>query len=366
MTGLTRSQHFVPRTLLRHFGVGPDRLVSIFDSGRNILRPPTIIERVLAENYFYDRDNLIEDFLAEKVEGPAAPIIESIISNPRQPLTFDRISLLRFICVQLYRTPSALATSLQLIEKFTGTIFQRLGELNNFDAETTRKVKLVLNNPKALLAKQTIEGALNWPLIEDLGWHVLVNRTARPFVISDNPVTQYNWYLRDSKDQGYAAFTKAGTQLFLPLSPDITLCLNDHAIYKIGAKGTTYADLTNVDDVNLLNELQIRNRDSFVVYSGMANDEYVKSKCSMFPAASLHQNHAGSSDPEDMEDGKLMTRHFLWRTQAHLNHWLSVCKIKRRNRKEGPRCYDRAPDVVKAHKIFMERVRNSARQRSAK
>ncbi|WP_101760526.1 hypothetical protein [Oceanicoccus sp. KOV_DT_Chl] len=73
--------------------------------------------------------------------------------------------MLRFITVQLNQTPSALSAALENIGNFTGTLIKQLGELNGFDEEAINDVKFVLDEPKALLGQQTVEGALNWPLL---------------------------------------------------------------------------------------------------------------------------------------------------------------------------------------------------------
>lgn len=132
MSKITKNQHFVPQSLIKHFSKA-DEVVNIFDSKRNISRPPTSVACVLSENYFYDRDNLVENFLAQNIEGPAAPIFESIVANPTMPIICNRINLLRFVTVQLNRTPSALSASLQNIDNVTSSLIRQLGELNGFD-----------------------------------------------------------------------------------------------------------------------------------------------------------------------------------------------------------------------------------------
>jgi hypothetical protein len=357
MPQITKNQHFVPKSLLKHFTVGADELVNVYDSKRNILRPPTTINRVLSENYFYDRDNVVENFLAEHVEGPASRIIEGIANNPTHSLDYNRIDLLRFISVQLNRTPSALATALECIDKFTGTIFQRLGELNRFDEEATKGVKLVMKDPKALLARQTVEGALNWPFLEDLQWHVLINKTNKPFVISDHPVVHYNWYLRESNELGYTSLTSCGLQIFLPISKSVTMCLYDSKVYKVGVKRLPHSEVENKSDIRILNELQFRNRDSFIVFPLTSQALYIQQQCHKIPASSLHQNHAWSSSPTQSGTDEMKSTHAVWITQVRMKEWLSVSKIKRRIRKQAVECHDRKPEVVEAHKLFIENAR---------
>jgi hypothetical protein len=354
---ITKNQHFVPQCLLKYFATGPDSLVNIYDSKRDILRPPTTVNRVLSENYFYDRDNVVENFLAKHVEGTASRIIEGIATNPIGKLNYNRIDLLRFIAVQLNRTPSALATVMEFIDKFTGTMFQRLGELNGFDEDEMKSVKLVFNDPKALLARQTIEGTLNWPLLEDLKWHVLINETNEPFVISDHPVAHYNWHLRNSNELAYTSLTSCGLQVFLPISRSITLCLYDGDIYKMGCKRHHYSSIQNESDVHILNELQIRSRGSYIVFPSASQSASIRMRCNKYPESSLHQNHAWSSEPVASGSDQMKSTHAVWRTQAKIQTWLSVVNIKRRIKKLPIECYDRRPDVVKAHQLYVSKAR---------
>lgn len=357
MSGITKNQHFVPRLLLKNFAEGEDGAVQIYDSGRDILRPPTSVRRVLSQNNFYDDDNVIENFLAVNVEAPAAPIIEGIIGSPASPIPDKCIDLLRFIAVQMNRTPQALDTALEVIDKYSRTLFQRIGELNGFPADSTAGLRLKMTDERSVLAMQTLDGALNWPLFEDLSWHVLSNGTDLPFVISDHPVVHHNWYLRDSDDPSYTSITKAGIQIFLPLSPSITLALIDKSIYKFGFKGSHQTTLTKRADIELLNSLQLRARDSFVVFPMRMDTGYVKSQCTKNPSGSLFKSHAWSSVPEAIGNDQLKSTHAVWRTQVALSGWLSISKIKRRMAKRGPVCIDRRPEVVQAHKVFVERAR---------
>ena len=359
MAELTKNQHFVPRLLLRNFAGGEDGVVQVFDSKRGVLRPQTSVRRVLSQNYFYDDDNIVESFLAKHVEGPAAPIIESIIQNPGIAIPNGSLELLRFICVQMNRTPGALDTALEVIDKFTATVFQRLGELNGFPAEDMAGIKLKLQDERVLLGSQTIEGALNWPLVRDLSWHVLSNGTSLPFVISDNPVVRYNWYLRDSRDPSYTSLTKHGVQIFMPLSPVVTLALVDKSIYKFGKKHCHHSVLLNAQDVELLNSLQFRNRQSFIVFPEYLSACYVKERCRALPASSIFENHAWSSELVQADSKNLKSTHAVWRTQARFPYWLSISKVKRKIFKGELLCHDREPETVEAQRAFIKMAREN-------
>jgi len=361
MGEVTKNQHYVPRLLLKNFSKSEGNVyrVELYDSKREQVRTNTSISNVFSQNYFYDKDNLVEKFLSDNVEAPASSVIERILDNPyffQNPKSLD---MLRFISVQANRTPGALSDALECIDKFSTTMIEQIGKLNNFDPEVTSKIKLVMKDPQSILARQTVEGALNWPLIQDLEWHIFINKTQQDFIISDHPVVHYNWLLKDSNDCKYTSLTSCGVQIFIPLSSEITYCLYDKKVYKIGLKNKHYTVISSRRDVDILNQLQVRNRESVVAYSDIDSYKYVYKLCQKFPAKSLHETHSWYSEAVSIGGNKLKSTHAIWRTQARLSDWLSAVKIKNKIRKKGVACYDRNPDIVERHRQFMNTLKHS-------
>lgn len=358
--GKTKNQHFVPVCLLKHF-VDSNGVVYSYDSKRDIMRPPTTVNRILSENYFYDKDNSVENFLRDNVEAPAAPIIESIASNPWGFRMDKKIALLRFISVQLMRTPSALEQTIDFMQKFTGTMIERLGELNNFNKETIDSIRVKFTDQKSILALKTIGGALHWPLLDDLSFHILINQTSEPFFVSDHPVTYYNFYLKDCREISYTSIAARGVQIFMPISKSVTICLYDSSIYKIGEKNSSASLINNLNDVKILNELQIRNRKSFIIFSSEELGDIVRNRCNQLYASSLHTSSAWSSKPENNGQGKLKSTHAVWLNQAKISPWLSFSRIHRRHRKRPAFFEERNPDLVTEFNKFMNNINKRKR-----
>lgn len=362
MLKITKNQHFVPQFLLKNF-MYSNEVVNIYDSTREKLRPPTSVNRVLAENYFYDKDNSVENFLRDKVEGPASLVIKQFSPKHEEqavPLNQkSKIDVLRFLTVQLNRTPRAFNDSLENIDNFFDVLFKEIGELNNFEESAINSVKFKLNDPKDILRMQTVEAALNWPLIDDLEWHFIINNTHTDFVISDHPVVHYNWYLRDSTKIDYTAITNRGVQMFLPISPIVTLCLYDHKVYKLGRKDCSYTEVNNESDIDILNDLQFRSRDSFIVFGDTTQSEYVSNKCQLIPQNSMFNKFSESTPPVEAGIGKLKSTQVQWREQFTINKWLSFCKIKNKLRRKQPLDdYVRRPDIVQEHRCFIDKMRD--------
>jgi hypothetical protein len=344
---LTKNQHFVPRLLLRHFATGQDEDVQIFDSTRNKIRFSSI-RRVLSRNNFYDDDNAMEKFLAEKVEGPAAATINSIVADPNRAIEPGLPALLTLIAVQMARTPGTETQALGFVDGFSSMMLEQLAELNGHSIESVSKLKWRPTDERALRNRLLLRSVLNRWLLEDLSWHVLSNGTDLPFIISDHPAVQYNWYLRNSDDPSYTGMTKCGVQIFLPLSPSVTLALIDKSVYKFGAKGSGHSVLNDQSDIELLNSLQFRSRKDFIVCPPTMDVGYVTRSCAEIPASSLVCPHAGRTEAVNVSGDKLSSTVYVWRTQARYEHWLSVCKIKRRVSRSVVECRDRRPETMAA------------------
>lgn len=347
MAELTKNQHFVPRLLLRHFATGSDDGVQIFDSTRDRVRSSSI-RRVFSRNNFYDDDNFVEKFLAEKIEGPAAAAIDSIVADPKGVIEPGLPALLTFIAVQMARTPGSEDHLLDFVDGFSSMVLEQFAELNGHPIESVKGAKWRPTDGRAARNGLLLRSVLNRWLLEDLSWHVLTNGTDLPFVISDHPAVLYNWYLRDSDDPGYTGMTKNGVQIFLPLSPSVTLALIDTAVYKIGEKKCSHTVLSDRRDVELLNSLQFRSRRDFIVFPRAMDVAYVKRRCAEIPASSLVCAKAGRTDPVPTGDGRLCSHVCVWREQVRYAQWLSVCKIKRRVSKRTIECRDRRPETTAA------------------
>lgn len=339
MRKITKNQHFVPRCLLKNFtnNIEGSELVNIYDSTRNKLRSPTTVDRVLSENYFYDKDNSVENYLAKHIEGPASKVLKKFKDGKDIHLDIQsQIDLLKFITVQFSRTPTAISKSLSTINNVFNGVFEKLSQLKNYDEETINALNFNLKNEKDILRYQTIEAAGQWPLIFDLEWHFLINNTYREFIISDHPVINYNWYLRDVNALDTAGITKRGIQIFLPLSKAVTLCLYDKAVYKMGKSQVQHTYVKSLKDIDLLNELQFRNRKSYIVFTSRESSKHIESQCNKIPSNSLFKEKLQSEELKAIDNE---TRFLIAQgSQPYkFDRWLSFCKIKNKFLKE-PNC----------------------------
>ena len=126
----------------------------------------------------------------------------------------------------------------------------------------------------------------------------------------------------------------------------------------MGQKNDFYTQIKEKSDIFLLNELQFRSRESFIIFSSRTGSDYIKNTCKKIPASSLHKNNAWASNPTPSGKDKLKSTIATWRMQLKLKRWLSCCKIKNRVRRQKVECYERNPSVVEAHRLSLKKARS--------
>jgi hypothetical protein len=95
-----------------------------------------------------------------------------------------------------------------------------------------------------------------YPLLLDLGYKLLTNKTEVEFVTSDNPVVMYNQLLSFRKLGSNTGLYSKGLQIFFPLSPDKQIILYDDEVYRVGSDGKNVIEITDETDIYNLNALQ--------------------------------------------------------------------------------------------------------------
>jgi hypothetical protein len=96
---LTKKQHYVPQCLLKHFCYDEknSKRINIFDTDKCDFRYNQLIKGVFAQNYFYDKDNRVENFIANKIEGPTAQIIDELVKENFKAIHEKQLILSQFI-----------------------------------------------------------------------------------------------------------------------------------------------------------------------------------------------------------------------------------------------------------------------------
>ncbi|ELJ8466054.1 DUF4238 domain-containing protein, partial [Vibrio cholerae] len=206
MGDITINQHYVPRFLLEGFRVNPvdEKLAKInvlMIRNSKLLRSQSVSE-VFSQNYFYDKDNRIENFIECHIESPSSKLINQFRNGKFNSLNKDCQCLTKLLCCQLMRTQEALNESLRVSEERTYHIAEELLEQNEIAYEDDVRDLFHLDfqdrdAKRNVIAQLVLDSVLISKGMEDLRFHILVNKTSEDFIISDHPVIKYNWFYKD-------------------------------------------------------------------------------------------------------------------------------------------------------------------------
>ena len=216
----------MPKSTLRYFA---------YDLGRqpkarqinlvNIQRRKVVLKASLGEqcykDYFYGKNTAIEKALGQ-VEGHFSSLVRKMIDT-RSIDERDGWHLIQMVMLQKARTLRAEEELNGMVDKLV-----KLLMYNRIDEHVLRKTRIGIKDAVNYNVGHAL--ALS-PLMLDLKQFLIVNETAVPFVIADNPVVSTNWFGRRHFPQRAVGLTRSGLQIVLPLSPQFALMLHDSNVY---------------------------------------------------------------------------------------------------------------------------------------
>ena len=260
-----RRNHYVPRFYLKNFATSGGRRIHLSNipSGRNVLNAS--LRDQCYGSRFYGKDPNIEHGLADLEEATAA-VIRDVLGTKRLPKrgSEDHCTLMAFTVTQHNRTQMSAATTDAMTDGMLKTAYRDDPRFKDFDFE---KHNFQFEN--SVLLPLTVAAGI-YPLTLDLHLRLLVNHTATQFITSDNPVVLHNTHCQDVRTRGCIGWGCAGLEVFLPLSPEVSLYAYDAAVYKVANRWSQVCRVTPRDTRDL-NRLQWLNALQNVFY---AADEY--------------------------------------------------------------------------------------------
>lgn len=255
--GVTKRQHYVPQMILRNFS-GNDATTSliVLSSGKRVAE--AALNRQCYADYFYGEDQVVERTFARE-EAKISSILRDLSRESLEALGDDDIrALIFFVHYQHARTRAAAESLSNFLEAFTKNMLRGTATLNN-DSELAEavdavRIRFTAQNERIWQAAKTT------PLLYDLDIRFLVTSRAQGFVIGDHPVVAYNQFAEHhpilSRYPTSRGIALKGLQLFMPLSPSVTLAIFDPSTYEYDGKLVTGV---GPRDVGFLNAMQAVN-----------------------------------------------------------------------------------------------------------
>jgi Protein of unknown function (DUF4238) len=261
-----KRHHYVPAFYLRRFSTDGNsiNLYNVPSSGR-VLRAK--LRRQCYRNYFYGTDPTYERALA----GAEAEIAELFREIDRRldvppPYSDAHGALALHFAMQESRTRYAA----DAVDEMHDKLIQRLmGPTMAAKGIDLSRFTVGLKDPARVSMSIAIEA---FPLLLDMAYKLLINRTPEEFVTSDNPVVSYNQLLSFRTFGSNCGLASKGLQMFLPLDPEKIIVLFDPIAYRVGRDHRNIVDVTSSQDVYALNTLQACAASDNVYFRGDALD----------------------------------------------------------------------------------------------
>ena len=246
-----KRQHFVPKFYLRRFSKD-GKSINIWNISRKVKVCNANLKNQCYRNYFYGKNSVIENALST-IEGDAAQVVRSIAESsvPPSPGSGDHQVLILYILMQHGRT----LHMADELEEMTDNLAKHLVKYSSApEGLDLNNVRIGLEEP-GLTALSLVTSC--YPLLFDLAYKILVNRTDTEFVTSDNPVIFYNHLMFFRRDESNTGIASKGLEIYLPIDSHHMILLYDDAIYRVGNDKNKTVNINRNRDIEQLNMLQI-------------------------------------------------------------------------------------------------------------
>lgn len=286
-----KNQHYVPRCYLRPFTLDSANFaINIFNIDRQILIQQAPVKNQCSGDYFYGKNALLETAIQAQ-EANYAAVLRAILSPSYCLEDPHRKSLLRFWLFQYSRTEAAAKRSVEMSESMKEVI----------DDGIRSQFKLSIKDAVQNSMKTFVEKI---DAVDDLKVCLLRNRTATPFVTSDDPAILTNrWYFEDERTKHLSfGLRHSGSLVLLPLSPNILCVGYDGDVYSI-PHNSGWADVRNDADVNALNQHQLMNCRANIFIRNPTHGQLIQDEFSKIKALRPAIRHVTNYAVRDRDEG---------------------------------------------------------------
>ena len=349
----------MPQFYLRRFS--PDRK-SINIWHLNSKRKITFasLRNQCCKNYFYGKESDADKGLGIN-ETHMGLVLEIMLKDMVLPLPFTsyHFILVLYILMQYGRTKY----SAELVKEMCDVGMKHLHHNAKSKGIDTDQYKISINNAPAYSLGMSIQC---YPLLLDLGYKLLVNKTNVDFVTSDNPVVLYNQLFSFRRGQSNVGITQKGLQIFLPIGPKYLLVFYDDDVYSVGKRNHQVVDITLDQDIYELNTLQMCSALNCVYFKDKEfNIEALHRKASPFRRENMvtfdeyPRKKTEPTQEELLAASRVDVRTNLTLSFLRLTKSARLWKEKFRKQRYQPVSVLRDQELHDAHKEFMRKVENN-------
>lgn len=229
----TKSQHYVPRFLLKHF-CADGKHIAVTDLSANKTYAANI-NNVAQENYFYELNTDKGKVSLEKqfadLETETAPIIDKIVKTESiawlEPQ--DKRIIEDFILCQFYRTRQYVNRVKKFLQTNDIHLFDIVGADGNVRKQLFCKDIDIDDNVAKIIGHNFLSDIEHNQVVRDaiasMEWLLVKAPNGATFITSDNPSVLNNEKADFEKRQDSTGFDLPHSQIFLPISSKLMLTL---------------------------------------------------------------------------------------------------------------------------------------------
>lgn len=222
-------QHYVPKFLLRNFGLGKKDQLWVYDK-QTARSFQTNAKNVASENRFYDFEIGGETYSLEsslsQIESKTKPVIERILHEDSVSGlgAQERATLGSFLAIQFVRTK---AFRMQWAD-LPRILRDKVASMGSSVSPGSQAEALIQdpseNQIKVDTTRMLMEAPSNFgPRFLDKVWFVAKTTNSNPFILGDNPVSLQNHV--DMAPYGNLGLAVRGIEIYLPLSSTRALAM---------------------------------------------------------------------------------------------------------------------------------------------
>jgi hypothetical protein len=285
-----KNQHFVPKCYLRPFTLDEAGLaINLYNIDRRRVIEGAAVRHQCSGSFFYGNDPQLEKAI-QATEGEYGSAIRAVL-EPGYALTDSHREFLKlFWLFQHLRTEAASRRSVEM-------------------AADTRSVVGHTDSTFRLEIREAVQMAMHvfaesMNIVSDLKVCLIKNRTAIPFVTSDDPAILTNrWQLLSKKAKGRSfGLHSAGDILLLPLSPQVLCVAYDGDVYSIPHRNG-WAEVQQDHDVEAFNQHQYLNCRANIFFQTVAHGPIVHEQFDRAMANRPEKRHVIHYAVLDSKDG---------------------------------------------------------------
>ena len=243
-----KNHHFVPQSYQRLFS-NDGKSIGVYNIKKNFIVRQSSIKNTMSKDYFYSKDQNVEDALAE-IEKLCMLAFHKLDNNNDYNLhEVERLNILTYVMTQLGRTAYMSEKLSDDVNEMSLEIFKRCTGMEQVDPHLEFRFDEPPLFSLSVYAGMVVDMAdLSFKLV------CIDSKCNSNFITSDCPVFTINPYFDFLGYAGVKVLGYKGVCLMMPLTPKLLILFYDSHIYKIGDRKTkvVICESKQIDVINML------------------------------------------------------------------------------------------------------------------